>query len=84
MEVVVTFIERFTEALTQITGKVPPADLVALWVAGDESHCDTGADTLQNWAVDYAPLSWTTGIGVIEAAEALADAPVDGFGHERR
>jgi hypothetical protein len=66
---------RFAAALSRLCGVRPPDDLVAGWLAGDESHVETGADTLQDWASIHRPFHWATGIGTIDAARALADEP---------
>lgn len=63
------------DALAALCGADPPPDLVAKWVAGDESHAFTDADTLQDWAAQHAPRAWMMGITVIDAAEALAIEP---------
>lgn len=66
-------IRRVRDAMGLITDDLPPTDLVRKWLTYDESHVDTGADTLQDWAANHVPWDWLTGIGVIDAAIAMAD-----------
>jgi hypothetical protein len=64
--------ELLSEALTAFCGVSPPDELVIRWVEGEDGAASGG---LQDWAASYAPVSWATGIGTIEAAEALAREP---------
>lgn len=63
----------FAQTLRVLCGEEPPEDLVRKWIAGDESHVETGDDTLQDWASVNRPFYWMTGIGLLDAAEALID-----------
>lgn len=72
-----SYARRFSEVLERICGSRPPADLVEKWIAGDESHSysETWIDTLQDWASMNRPFAWATGIGMIDAAEAMVAEP---------
>lgn len=74
--------QRFTEALTLMTGAPPPADMCQEWV----DHVQVNhVDRLQAWvlAQDKTPL-WAMGITTIEAAEVWADAPTECVLHGRK
>ena len=73
-----TYVQRFAAALEFITEDWPPSELVADWVAGVERP-----DDLQNWVGGLTHLpDWCQNIGVLDAAEAMARAPVEGEGHD--
>ena len=63
--------ERFTLALHHICGECPPSHLVEDWIL----HRN---EDLQEWVLNSTIPWWVMGIGVIEAAMAMANAPIDG------
>lgn len=67
--------ERLADILERLCGQRPPDDLVRKWVESDESHsyAEEWVDTLQDWAASHCPWEWATGIGLIDAAEAVLD-----------
>lgn len=72
------YIDRVIEALTLLcAGKRPERDIVIGWE-------DDTSEELQTWAVCNAAAPWATGIGVIEAAQALANTPEEGLNHQDR
>jgi len=56
-------------------GAKPPAFLEQ--VASTHELTEEQFDTLQTWAVDEATLSWSTGIGLIDAAMLIVQDAVD-------
>ncbi len=73
-----TYVQRFAQALHLITGAMPPSELVDCWVAGVERP-----DDLQNWVGELRFLpEWCQNIGALDAADAMASAPVEGEGHD--
>lgn len=72
------YLDRVIDALALLCGgKQPPRELVVQWEDGT-------SEELQSWAVSNIVVRWGTGIGAIEAAQAMADAPEEGVGHEYR
>lgn len=70
------YLDRFIEALALLCGgAVPPRELAEQWELGT-------SEALQDWAVNHVAARWATGIGAIDAAQALANAPEEGIGHE--
>jgi hypothetical protein len=70
------YIDRMMDALALLCGgKTPAREMVEAW----EEHA---SEELQDWAVCNVVAPWATGIGTIEAAQALADTPEDGMGHQ--
>lgn len=73
----------FRDALTRLVGKKPPEDIVPKWArSSNDPRIDQ--DLLQSWvnANLTGGIHWSTGIGLIEAAdhivaEALANANID-------
>jgi hypothetical protein len=70
----------FYQALAQVVGATPPEKYKTLTMKEYLSKDDEG---LQEWALDEVTLSWSTGIGCIDAAmilvdEAIANANIDG------
>jgi len=72
------YVDRFLESLALLCGgKTPPRQLVIDW------ETDEGEE-LQDWAACNAAVPWATGIGTIEAAQAMASTPEEGMDHELR
>ena len=74
-----TFIKRFGDAMQALCNERRPADeLMTAWL-------DNGADDfrLQDFACEHG-LSWAQGIGIIDAAQLLANQPTEGVDHEYR
>lgn len=69
-------VDRFSQALTLLCGKTPPADAIEAWLT-------PGSDDarLQEFAVENGP-AWAQGIAVIDAAHLLAGMPTEGVDHE--
>ncbi len=66
-----TYTQRFSDAVTLLCGgNRPPETMVAGWINRD-------SEELQAFAVQYGP-SWAQGIGLIDAAELMANNPVEG------
>jgi hypothetical protein len=75
-----TFGERLITALYLLTEQSVPDEIQALARGG---LADDDFLRLQEWARANAPRDWMTGIGIVEAAAALAREPVEGQGHDR-
>lgn len=72
-----THLQRFGDAMQLLCGGVRPSDtLLADWMA-DDSH-----GWLQEFAIEHGP-AWSQGIGLIDAAQLMADQPTEGVDHER-
>lgn len=75
-----TWLQRFVQALSMLCrGKQPPIHFCEMWMRHEDIN---GVEPLQEWAVNNSGIYWATGIGIIEAAEAMADTPIEGAGHE--
>lgn len=69
-----TYPQRVAEALAVLcNGKTPPAGYVEAWLLDEH-------ELLQDWAVSNASVCWAQGLGVIDAAVALAESPEEGIG----
>jgi hypothetical protein len=74
--------QRFIEVLCLLcAGAFPTVEMVNAWL-------DTDDESLQQWCIAEAGLSYLTGIGIIEAAqmlveEAFANANIDEEGNIR-
>jgi hypothetical protein len=67
------FVDRMLDSLALLcNGQRPSREMVEAWFK-DES------EALQDWAVNHAAPYWATGIGVIDAATALAESPEEGI-----
>lgn len=67
------FVERVQESLALLcNGQTPPRELVEQWFTHE-------SEDLQDWAVNHAASYWATGIGIIDAATALAETPEEGI-----
>lgn len=76
----VGFLERFTDALALLCGgRRPSEQLVRDWF-----NADLDSRHLQDWAVNNMSVAWGTGIGVLDAATAMADNAEEGIDHETR
>lgn len=76
----VGFLERFTGALALLCGgRRPEEALVRDWF-----NPELNSFRLQDWAVANMTVAWGTGIGVLDAATAMADNPEEGIDHETR
>lgn len=64
-----------TEALQAITGKKPPSYTHGAFSSSD--LLDENVTDLQDWCSVNARPSWSTGLGVLEAAEAIVQEAVD-------
>ena len=58
----------FYDALENLVGSTPPAFMKTITVAGYYDLSDDLDSELQTWVVDNHPITWMTGIDVIEAA----------------
>ena len=63
------------EALQAITGKKPPAYTRGAFSSSD--LLDENVTDLQDWCSIHACPAWSTGLGVLEAAEAIVQEAVD-------
>lgn len=72
-----TYVERLTDALALLCGGNRPDEALVI------DYFDDDGFELQDWAINHTSLPWTTGIGVIEAAMALAETPIEGIGEGR-
>lgn len=73
-----TWLQRFQQSLTILCGgREPPEDLCRRWQ--DEVDND-----LQDWVPKESLPPWATGIGTIEAAEAMANSPIESLDHAER
>lgn len=68
---IVTYSARFREALGVLCTETPALDMCRAWL-------DTDDENLQEWVLNHARLDWAQGIGVIDCARGLADAPEEG------
>lgn len=73
----------FYQALKQTVGATPPDFVKSLTVDGYLSADDGLCDALQDWAVEESVISWSTGIGCIDAAvsivkDAISNANIEG------
>ena len=71
------YLDRFGDAMALLcSGRRPPDEMLAAWL-------DTERDDLrlQNFAGEHGPV-WAQAIGVIDAAQMLADLPTEGVDHE--
>jgi hypothetical protein len=64
-----------TEALHAITGEAPPAYTHGAFAASDLTESDML--DLQDWCCLNARPAWSTGIGVLEAAELIVREAID-------
>ena len=68
-----TWLDRFQSGVFMITRKIPPIALC------EPIECSGDCLALQDWiSLNGKHPEWVTAMGVIDAAEALADTPVDG------
>jgi hypothetical protein len=72
------YLERFADALEILCTERPPLELCELWLR----HVEPQGVLLQDWAINHTRANWGTGIGVLEAAEVLAETPEEGMDHE--
>ena len=71
-----TYVQRLGDALTLLCGGNRPSDeMIGAWM----NECDD--NRLQAFACRHGP-SWAQGIGVIDAAQLLADQPTEGVEHQ--
>ena len=63
------------EALQSIVGKNPPDFVVGIYAARELS--DDQMTELQDWCATHGKPEWTTGIGILEAAERIVDCAVE-------
>ena len=74
-----TFIVRFGDAMQALcAGQRPNDEMMAAWL-----DVDADDSRLQHFAYEHGP-SWAQGIGIIDAAQLLADQPTEGVDHEYR
>ena len=76
--------ERFINAVTQLTGRIPPESMVDEWLGNVEVN---GAHRLQDWVGEAAlpgNVGWAQNIAILDAAEVLAEQPIEGDGHQYR
>lgn len=75
-----TWMQRFREALTLLTGVEPPLNYCEMWVAGVQEKCRP----LQNWVgMQKGTPYWAQNIVIIDAATVIADSPVEGSVHKQ-
>lgn len=67
---IVTYTERFVQALSALCHAAPPLDICRAWL-----HCEDEA--LQSWVGEHQHCTWATAIGTIDAARLLADSTVE-------
>ena len=63
--------KRFAEAIELLCKKKPSEKLIKDWV-------ERNSDDLQDWVGENCHVWWCQNIGIIDAAEAMADAPIEG------
>lgn len=74
-----TWMERFVDALTLMCGAEPPLEYCQEWI--DNVEVDH-AHRLQNWVgMQESTPFWVQNIGLIDAAQVMADTPTEGEGH---
>lgn len=74
-----TFEQRFTEAVERLVGAKPPQKFVQDWLAGKDAN---GHFQLQAWVLNQKGTPhWAQGIVLLDAAELLAETPVEGVGY---
>jgi len=72
----ITWTERFVEAVSMMTGARPPQEYVQEWIDGVERN---SVSRLQAWvACQEGCLWWAQGIEVLDAAAMLANSPIEG------
>lgn len=72
------YVDRMLEALALLCGgKRPNREMVVSWE-------DNSSEALQDWAMCNTSIPWATGIGTIEAAQAMAETPEEGMEHQCR
>jgi hypothetical protein len=71
------YLVRFADALEIMCTARPDIALCEQWLRNTPE-----GDHLQDWAVDHMRANWGTGIGVLEAAETMAETPEEGMDHE--
>lgn len=71
-----SYIERFGDALTLLCGARPSDDLIKAWLLDEPD-----ADLMQSFASEHGP-SWAQGLGILDAARAIADQPTEDEAHE--
>lgn len=75
--VVTTWMERFRQTIALFCrGVLPPLNLCKGWVA-------EGSDDLrlQDWVCCNMGVQWAQSIAILDAAQQMADNPVEGVGH---
>lgn len=71
------YLERFVDALEIMCTERPDSGLCEQWLRNAPE-----GDCLQDWTVDHMRANWGTGIGVLDAASAMAESPEEGMDHE--
>ena len=77
--VTTTMLSRLQDALTLLCGERPSESLCRDWM-------QDANDDLQGWAIHHiSPLTpWATGIGIIDAAYAMASEPEEGEDYDHQ
>jgi len=68
-----TYAQRFREAVALLVGSVPPCSLVDDWINNVDRD-----DDLQQWVGNSGGPWWAQNIAILDAAETLADQPIEG------
>jgi hypothetical protein len=68
---IITYTQRFQEALGLLCTKTPPLELCAAWL-------ESGDEGLQSWVLEHMKSEWATGIGTIDAARFMAEQVEEG------
>jgi hypothetical protein len=79
MVVATTWLQRFSDALTQLCGSAPPVHLCECYALSNEGD---GVDDLESWvSIQKKTLGWSQAKSIIFAALHLADTPNPDVGH---
>jgi hypothetical protein len=67
----ISWLSRFSEAMTLLTGREPPLEMLRDWAAEESEY-------LQDWVGTAGGPWWCQNIAIIEAAMTMADCPIEG------
>lgn len=71
------YLVRFADALEILCTARPDLALCEQWLRNTPE-----GEQLQAWAVDHMRANWGTGLGVLDAAEVMAESPEEGMHHD--
>jgi hypothetical protein len=70
-----TYIDRFVNALGILCVASPSPEMAEAYLTG-------ASEDLQHWVGTHQRVGWSMAIGVIEAAQVMANNPIEGLDHQ--